>query len=115
MGRLRECREKANLSQKYVAISLGVASPSVANWEREKTNPTLDNAIQLADLYGVSLDYLLGRSNDSGSSLTEDELVLLRRYRALGDEDKELLRSDALRMKREAERGAVYSSEQSAG
>jgi len=64
MGRLRECREKANLSQKYVAISLGVASPSVANWEREKTNPTLDNAIQLADLYGVSLDYLLGRSND---------------------------------------------------
>ena len=61
MGRLRECREKANLSQKYVAISFGVASPSVANWEREKTNPTLDNAIQLADLYGVSLDYLLGR------------------------------------------------------
>ena len=50
MGRLRECREKANLSQKYVAISLGVASPSVANWEREKTNPTLDHAMQLADL-----------------------------------------------------------------
>ena len=61
--RLRECREKANLSQKYVAISLGIAAPSVANWERDKTKPSLDNAIQLADLYEVSLDYLLGRSD----------------------------------------------------
>ena len=115
MMRLRECREKANLSQKYVAVSLGIAAPSVANWERDKTKPSLDNAIHLADLYEVSLDYLLGRSDHSDGALSEDELVMLERYRSLNDEDKELLRSDALRMKREAERGTGYPMEQSAG
>ena len=124
MTRLRECRENANLSQKYVAITLGISSPSVANWERGKTNPTKENIVRLADLYGVSVDYLLGRTDDvngiaddevSSPLLSEDEMVLLERYRALSDEDKELLRSDALRMKREAEKGAGYAARQTAG
>jgi len=124
MTRLRECRENANLSQKYVAITLGISSPSVANWERGKTNPTKENIMRLADLYGVSVDYLLGRTDDvngiaddeiSSPLLSEDEMVLLERYRALSDEDKELLRSDALRMKREAEKGTGYAAHQTAG
>lgn len=114
MSRLRECRENAKLSQKYVAITLGIASPSVANWERGKTRPSNENVVKLADLYGVSVDYLLGRTDNPNESagqsftLTADELTLLKRYRALDDEDKELLRSDALRMMREAARGTGY-------
>jgi len=127
MTRLRECRENAHLSQKYVAITLGLSSPSVANWERGKTKPTQENIVKLADLYGVSVDYLLGRvdepngSEDEGNNLAipaglpKDEVILLERYRALTDEDKELLRSDALRMKREAEKGAGYAVKQTAG
>ena len=64
MTRLRECRENARLSQKYVAITLGVAAPSVANWERGKTKPTPENMVKLADLYGVTTDYLMGRTDD---------------------------------------------------
>ena len=115
MSRLRECRENAKLSQKYVAITLGIASPSVANWERGKTRPSNENVVKLADLYGVSVDYLLGRTDNPNESvgqsmaLSSDELTLLKRYRALDDEDKELLRSDALRMMREAARGTGYS------
>jgi transcriptional regulator with XRE-family HTH domain len=124
MTRLKECRENAHLSQKYVAITLGISSPSVANWERGKTNPTQENIVKLADLYGVSVDYLLGRTDDVNGAaddespfpqLSKDEIVLLERYRALSDEDKELLRSDALRMKREAERGTGYAVKQTAG
>ena len=37
MNRIKHCREKSNLSQKYVAVALGVAAPSVSNWERGKT------------------------------------------------------------------------------
>lgn len=123
MTRLKECRENAHLSQKYVAITLGISSPSVANWERGKTNPTKENIVKLANLYGVSVDYLLGRTDDVNgvatcevqtTQLSNDEIILLERYRALSDEDKELLRSDALRMKRESERGAGYSSQQPA-
>ena len=60
MNRLRECRERANLSQKYVALCLGIKAPSVCNWEAGKTRPSNENIEKLADLYHVSADYLLG-------------------------------------------------------
>ncbi len=60
MNRLKECREAAGLTQKYVALSLGVKGPSVSNWESGKTKPTMENFSALAKLYGVSVDYLLG-------------------------------------------------------
>ena len=63
MDRLRECREEAGLSQKYVALTLGVKEPSVSNWENGKTRPKHDNLRALAELYGVSTDYLLGLSD----------------------------------------------------
>lgn len=72
MTRLKECREKAGLSQKYVALTLGVAAPSVSNWERGKTTPTPENMIQLADLYNVSLDYLLNRTDEPHEAEQED-------------------------------------------
>ncbi len=43
MNRIKQCREKSNLSQKYVAVALGVAAPSVSNWESGKTKPSMDN------------------------------------------------------------------------
>ena len=60
MNRIKQCREKSNLSQKYVAVALGVAAPSVSNWESGKTKPSLDNYVNLARLFGVSVEYLLG-------------------------------------------------------
>ena len=119
MTRIRECRENANLSQKYVAITLGVSAPSVANWERGKTNPTHENLVRLAELFGVSVDYLLGLSDEPNAPapevarpLTDDEQILLDRYRALSDEDKEAVRYTALQLKREA---AKISAHMSAG
>lgn len=64
MNRIKQCREKANLSQKYVAVALGVAAPSVSNWESGKTKPSMDNYINLAKLFDVSVEYLLGISEN---------------------------------------------------
>ena len=61
MNRFKECREASGLTQKYVAFTLGITSPSVSNWESGKTTPTTENVAALAKLYGVSVDYLLGR------------------------------------------------------
>lgn len=65
MVRLKECRIAAGMTQQYVALTLGVKAPSVSNWESGKTLPTADNLIALANLYGVTIDYLLGRDVDS--------------------------------------------------
>lgn len=64
MNRFRECREASGLTQKYVALTLGVKGPSVSNWESGKTTPTTENVAALAKLYNVSVDYLLGRDGD---------------------------------------------------
>ena len=63
MNRIRETREGKGLSQKQVAIEVGVKSPSVSNWESGKTTPTPENYIAMARLFNVSVDYLLGRDD----------------------------------------------------
>lgn len=103
MTRLRECRENANLSQKYVALTLGIAAPSVANWERGKTNPSHENIVKLADLYGVSIDYLLGRADDPRGAdevtIADIDFALSGEIRDLSDaEKKDVL--DYVRFKR---------------
>ena len=60
MNRIRETREGKGLSQKQVAIEVGVKSPSVSNWESGKTTPTPENYIAMARLFNVSVDYLMG-------------------------------------------------------
>ena len=60
MNRIKECRINSKLSQKFVAVTLGVAAPSVSNWESGKTQPTPENLKRLASLFGVTVDYLLG-------------------------------------------------------
>ena len=68
MNRIKQCREKSNLSQKYVAVALGVAAPSVSNWESGKTKPTMENYINLAKLFGVSVEYILGVDEEPSSA-----------------------------------------------
>lgn len=60
MNRFRQARLQAGLSQKAAAISLGVKPPSMSDWETGKSRPTYDHLTDMAELYGVSLDFLLG-------------------------------------------------------
>lgn len=61
MFRFKECREKAGFTQKEAAFSLGVSVQSISNWENEVRKPSLDQLVNIAELYGVTTDYLLGR------------------------------------------------------
>ncbi len=96
MYSFKECREMRGYTQKYVALSLGVKAPSVSDWEKGKTNPTLENLISLSNLLGVSTDMLLGvepisDESTSNSELTEAESNLLNDFRSLNREGKEYI------------------------
>lgn len=65
MNNLKKAREARGLSQKEAALSLKVSVPTVSEWESGKKNPTISNLLQLANLYGVSTDYLLGEASVS--------------------------------------------------
>lgn len=60
--RLKDARTKAGLTQKAVAGHFRIARVSVTQWESGDTRPDPDKFPALADLYGVSLDWLMKES-----------------------------------------------------
>ena len=62
MNRYKECRLAMNMSQKFVALSVGVSPPMVSQWESGIKEPSKETLLKLADLFRVSTDYLLGRN-----------------------------------------------------
>lgn len=116
MNRVKELRLSMGMQQKELAIAVGVSRPTVSEWEHQKKDPKGERLLRLAELFGVAPGSIIGLfDSHTQASISDDEQVLLDRYRALSDDDKELLRSDALRMKREAEREAGTDAHRSAG
>ena len=95
LDRLKSLREQHGYSQKYVAISVGVAPSIVSRWESGLKTPSRESIIRLAELYGISVDYLLDRS-DNESRLSLDSLSLIEKqllsdYRSLNKQGKEYI------------------------
>lgn len=61
--RIRDLREDADLTQKQVAQVLLCDQSLYSKYERGERALPLELAVRLADFYGVSLDYLVGRSD----------------------------------------------------
>ncbi|MDI6871197.1 MAG: LexA family transcriptional regulator [Bacillota bacterium] len=61
--RLKELREGRQLLQKELADALGISRNTLASWETGHRTPEMSAVQRLADYFGVSLDYLLGRSD----------------------------------------------------
>lgn len=61
--RLRNLREDHDKTQQDIADILGTSQTMYARYERGANELPLRHLLKLADYYGVSADYLLGRSN----------------------------------------------------
>lgn len=58
--RLKEVRKSCGLTQKEVAERVGVNQNTYSYWENEKTHIDSSSLKKVADIFGVSVDYLLG-------------------------------------------------------
>ena len=58
--RFKEARLKSGKSVQEVREALGCSDAAIYLWETGKTEPRIDKLIKLSQLYGVSIDYLLG-------------------------------------------------------
>ena len=61
--RIRELREDNDFKQEKLAQVLGVRQTTYSKYELGKINVPIDILIKIADFYHVSLDYLVGRSD----------------------------------------------------
>lgn len=62
--RLRSARKRKGLTQEEVARILGVTRSVIARYESGINDPPTENVSMLAEIYNVSVDYLLGRTDD---------------------------------------------------
>ena len=59
--RLIEQRKLNKLTQRQVAEALNIKQPSYIRYEKGIAEPSLESLVILADLFDISIDYLLGR------------------------------------------------------
>lgn len=62
--KIQDLREENFWTQKYVAYRLNISQRAYSYYENGSRSIPLEVLCQLADLYDVSTDYLLGRTND---------------------------------------------------
>lgn len=62
--RLVILRKLHNLTQKQLAHEVRLSEIAIQNYEGNRRKPAYDVLIALADYFNVSLDYLVGRSDD---------------------------------------------------
>lgn len=88
LGLIRSLCKKNNVTLKQLESDLGFGNKTIFSWE--KSSPSIDKVRMVADYFGVSIDYLIGRTTPDALSPDETELILL--YRLLNDDGKAMVR-----------------------
>lgn len=62
--RISELRESKNMTQEELAKHLGITRASLSHYETSRREPDIETLNKIADFFQVSVDYLMGRTND---------------------------------------------------
>lgn len=91
---LKEIRTRRRLTQQQVADRIGCSSVVYSRYECGARQPPIETLLKLAEIFGVTVDFLLGRQDIEDSVLSEYEKQLVRASR---DAD-ERAKNDALQI-----------------
>jgi transcriptional regulator with XRE-family HTH domain len=72
---LIKLRKSKGITQEEMGKKLNVSRVSYSRWESGESKPSLDDLVFLADFFGVSLDYLVGRQSAVLSDPTDRKAV----------------------------------------
>ncbi|WP_058301287.1 helix-turn-helix domain-containing protein [Gorillibacterium timonense] len=68
-NRIARLRAEKELTQGELAEKVSISRASLSHYENDRREPDLDVLAKLADFFGVTLDFLMGRTNEPGRSL----------------------------------------------
>ena len=96
--RIRALRQQQNLTQQAVADLLQIDRTTYTKYEAGRVSPDQQGLVRLAEIFGCSVDSLLGveggqtvqvaNTEDAPMSLTKEEQVLLQMFRQLSQEER---------------------------
>ncbi len=100
--KLKELRVDKGLTQKAMAEQLNISVPTLSHWECDYQEPAFKDLILLSEFFDVSIDELLGVSEDGatvnvspmGEKLTDTERQLINDFRQLNYYKQELIKSN---------------------
>lgn len=104
--RIRDLREDNDLRQIDIAHKLNITQQQYQRYESGKTAVPVDIVISLANLYEVSVDYLLGltdKKKASPSSLNERTKKALTYFNRLNEENQDYVLGEMVKLHREQE------------
>lgn len=95
---IKQLRLALNKTQKEICDICGFKQGYYTGWENNKYMPGADSLIKLADCFGCSVDYILGREsedgtiiiNSSANTLNAEENLIIKKFRTLNKRRKEL-------------------------
>jgi transcriptional regulator with XRE-family HTH domain len=91
-------RKQKNLSQTDLADKIGISRDAIGKYERGDIMPTADKAKKMADLLGVSLDFLMSDADKEDTIIDKDMLYRMQEVQNLPAPEKDKIVSviDAL-------------------
>ena len=87
--RIQELRKKANLSQSDLASKIEVSYPQMSRYEIKNVQPPADVLKRLADVFGVSIDYLVNGSLKQKAEGVIDDNELLQQFKEVEQMDED--------------------------
>jgi len=91
-NRLRELRKQRKLTAREFGEKFNLAESTISGYETGARKPDMETVEKFADFFGVSVDYLLGRTDDPDpeivryEDLDEEERQIIRELKAIADE-----------------------------
>ena len=82
---LSDLRYRSGKRQRQVAADLGISQALLSHYENGTREPGLDFLTRACDYYGVTADYLLGRTQTKTTATGEEAAALAQQLRALAD------------------------------
>lgn len=93
MNRIRELRHNKGLLQKEIEKEINIGRGTLSNYENEKRSLTPALIGKLCDIFGVTADYLLCRSDNPAPQISPEDLALLQAYHTAPDHIQAAARS----------------------
>ena len=93
--RIQELRKKANLSQGDLASKIEISYPQMSRYEIKNVQPPADVLKRLADVFGVSIDYLVNGTLEQKAERSLDDNELLQQFKEveqMNDDDRSTIK-----------------------
>ena len=94
--RLKTLRKRVKLTQAQIAEKLDISQQAYAAWERGVKKPTQENLVKIARVLNVSVDYLVGNSEEKSDELDNIELLFRMNSKELTEEEKDIFKKELI-------------------